>query len=327
VVYSFGDASKEGFGSSLKCKSELIYRSGQRDTVHEDHSSNYRELSNLVYLIEENYARGLLRNAELFIFTDNMTVESAFFKGTSSSEKLFELILKLINLQMNSSMMIHFIHVSGRRMIAQGTDGLSRGVHTQGVMQGADFLDFIPLHLSALDRQDRHLQDWIKNWFGSLGEYHLLDSAGWYHDGHRKERCVWSPAPAAADAALEQLSKSTHKRPHHMHLVLIPRLMAAHWRKMLGKICDLVFTVPAGTDIWSYSQYEPLIVGLYLPLSKHRPWKLRGTPMLERVERLLRKLPLSDIGWGRHILRKLLKQARELETLQESVVRSLLHSS
>ncbi len=212
-------------------------------------------------------------------------------------------------------------------MITQGADGLSRGVHTQGIMRGDDFLEYIPLHLTAFERQGNCLQDWIESWFGSLGEYHLLHPVDWYHFAHIKERCVWNPAPAAAEAALEQLAKLPHKRPHHMHLVLIPRVMTALWRKMLGKICDLIFTVPVGMDVWSYSQHEPLIVGLFLPLSKHRPWKLRGTPMLERVERLLRELPLSNPRWGGDLLCKLLKQSRELETLQESVVRPLLHST
>jgi hypothetical protein len=96
----------------LKHDDQILYRSGQRNLTHEEQSSNYRELSNLIYSIEENHAKGLLHDSELFIFTDNMTAESAFFKGTSSSERLFELILRLRNLQMNGSMMIHFVHVA-----------------------------------------------------------------------------------------------------------------------------------------------------------------------------------------------------------------------
>jgi len=35
-------------------------------------------------------------------------------------------------------------------MIAQGTDGISRGDHLQGVMAGQRFNKFIPLHLDAI---------------------------------------------------------------------------------------------------------------------------------------------------------------------------------
>jgi hypothetical protein len=69
-----------------------------------------------------------------------------------------------------------------------------------------------------------------------------------------------------------------------MHLVIIPRLLTAVWRRHLNKICDLVFTLPIGNDLWTDSQFEPLIIGLSLPLSRHAPWKLRGTPLLDGLE-------------------------------------------
>jgi hypothetical protein len=101
--------------------------------------------------------------------------------------------------------------------------------------------------------------------------------------GHLIERCAWSPAPAAAEAALEQLSKAAHKRPHHMHLVLIPHLMTATRRRMSKKIYDLILFVPIGSDLWGVSQHEPLIVGLCLPLTRHPPWKLRGAGSLDTM--------------------------------------------
>ena len=100
--------------------------------------------------------------------------------------------------------------------------------------------------------------------------------------------------------------------------------MTAYWRKLLGKICTLTFTVPAGTDVWRISQFEPLIVGLYLPLIRHYPWTLKGAPMLDRVERSLHSLPLTDHKWGGHILWQLLMESRALETMSASVVRELL---
>ncbi len=120
-----------------------------------------------------------------------------------------------------------------------------------------------------------------------------------------KKDAFWFPAPATADAALEQLAKVTHKHPNHMHLIVIPRLMTFMWRKMLKKISDLVFTIPAGSDIWPLTHFEPLIVGICLPLSRHPPWKLKGTPMLVQVEGVLRGLSTLDHRWGQAILRQL----------------------
>lgn len=60
---------------------------------------------------------------------------------------------------------------------------------------------------------------------------------------------VWAPPLAAAEVALDQLVFSIHKRPFHIHLTIIPRLFTAQWRKLLGKICNLNFTVPIDSDI------------------------------------------------------------------------------
>jgi hypothetical protein len=228
---------------------------------------------------------------------------------------------------MDEGVIIHVIHVAGLRMMAQGTDGLSRGITTSGVIQGLDFCSFIPLHLSALERQGNSLKDWVESWFHTPSSISWLKPNDWFHRGYLIDYCVWTPPPAAAEAALEQLGKSVHKRPHHTHIVLCPRLMTSRWRKLLGKICDLVFTIPLGAECWSFSQHEPLIVGLSLPLCRHPPWKLRGTPLIECVERKMRDLPPTAPGWGRLVLRELLKQTRSLDTLSPGLVQSVLHGN
>jgi hypothetical protein len=327
AVYMFGDASGSGFGSSFCIDNRLLYQHGQWSQSNSEESSNYRELSNLINAIKDALGKGLLDKRELFVFTDNFTAESAFFKGSSSSRKLFELVLDLRNMEMHSGLMVHMIHVAGLRMISQGTDGLSRGISTEGVMTGKSLLSFVPLHLSALERQGPSLQDWVLGWFsGSLPPL-ILEPNDWFLRGHSYSTCVWSPPPAAADVAIEQLAYSIHKRPQHTHVVLVPRLMTARWRKLLGKVCNLIFTVPIGSDVWALSQFEPLIVGLYLPLSRHKPWNLRNTPLLERVERLLREMPATHPRWGRIVLRELLQQARALESMSAGMVRKLLHTS
>jgi len=327
VVYTFGDASGSGFGSSFKIGNTLRYISIQWNEDHGSKTSNFRELSNLIYALEKARDEGLLEGTEVFVFTDNTTAEAAFFKGTSSVPGLFELVLRMQRLQMHDKAVLHVTHVAGRRMIAQGTDGLSRGHLSDGVLSGQEFLKFVPLHLTALDRQPDQLTDWIDSWFGIWGKTTWLTPEQWFTSGHQEERCVWTPAPAAADAALEQLAKARHKRPQHTHLVIIPRLMTARWRKFMSKICDLIFTVPIGSDIWIDSQFEPLVVGLCLPLSRHPPWRLKGTALLDRVERLLRDLPMSDPRWGGGVLRELLKRTRALEGMSTSLVREVLHSA
>ncbi len=58
---------------------------------------------------------------------------------------------------------IHVIHISGKRMIAQGTDGCSRGSLMEGVMAGEDMLTFVDLARSAMERSSRLLR-WLCSW-------------------------------------------------------------------------------------------------------------------------------------------------------------------
>jgi hypothetical protein len=324
--YMFGDASGAGFGSSLKIDNKIHYLHGKWSREKSAESSNYRELANLINAITDAVQNNLLEDTELFLFTDNGTAESVFFKGTSSSRKLFELMFSLHKLQMHWGIPLHIIHVAGRRMISQGTDGLSRGLTNDGVMAGLSMLNFVPLHLNAIERQGSSLVEWINSWFSGADTPAILTPHEWFTTGHKHSTCVWVPPPAAAEVALEQLVYSIHKRPLHIHLVIIPRLFTARWRKLLGKICCLNFTVPLDSDIWNFSNYEPLVVGLYLPLSRHQPWNLRNTPFLDGVARNLRNLPPSDPGWGRLILCQLLFTSRSLESMHSSLVRTLLQT-
>ena len=62
-------------------------------------------------------------------------------------------MLGLKTLKVDADLIIHVVHVaSGKRMIAQGTDGLSSGDKSTGVMQRVSMEAFVPLHLSALER-------------------------------------------------------------------------------------------------------------------------------------------------------------------------------
>ena len=99
-------------------------------------ASNYRELLNLVELLEEAWKSRVLNGTEVFLFTENTTAEYDFYKDNSSSKTLFNLTLRLRKLQMQGNMILHLIHISGTRMIACGIDGLSRGITNEGVMAG-----------------------------------------------------------------------------------------------------------------------------------------------------------------------------------------------
>ena len=126
-------------------------------------SSHYRELHNLVETVEEEVLKGKIKGSELFIFTDNSVAEGCFYRGTSQSRVLFYLILRLRQAENDGGPKLHVVHVLGKRMIAQGTDELSRGNPLEGVLAGQQMNTFVSLYLSAIDRSPKVLA-WLKSW-------------------------------------------------------------------------------------------------------------------------------------------------------------------
>jgi hypothetical protein len=193
--YMFGDASGTGFGSTFQGDSGLRYTYGQWDVLSSKESSNFRELSNLVHAIDNASLSGSLDDSELFVFTDNFAAKSSFFKGTSSSKHLFELMLSLRKLQMHRGLQLHLIHIAGTRMISQGTDGLSRGSASTGVMSGQNMLQFVPLNLDALMRKGESLTQWVSSWFIGLDSPLFLSPKDWFTRGYNYSTCIWTPPP------------------------------------------------------------------------------------------------------------------------------------
>jgi hypothetical protein len=149
----------------------------------EDKSSNYRELRNLVETVQEEAREGHLKDSELWLFTDNSTAESCFFKGGSSSKLLHKLILRLKKAEIQHGFILHMVHVAGTRMIEQGTDGLSRGSFLEGVLAGKDMLSYVNLSLSAVQRFPKVL-DYVQSWLAPVGEGKLLKEEEWFIEGH-----------------------------------------------------------------------------------------------------------------------------------------------
>jgi hypothetical protein len=120
VYYWFGDASQDGFGFNMQeHRADTIhYRFGQWCDDVSEKLSNYRELFNLVARLEELVEEGKLDGCEVFVFTENTTAEAAFYKGNSSSQHLYELVLRLRELEMMGNLRLHVVHVSGMRMMA-----------------------------------------------------------------------------------------------------------------------------------------------------------------------------------------------------------------
>ena len=70
-------------------------------------------------------------------------------------------------------------------MIAQGTDGLSRGSFLEGVMTGKDMLAYVDLAKGAIERQPT-LLDYVQSWVKKAlqREARILQVEEWFQEGH-----------------------------------------------------------------------------------------------------------------------------------------------
>ena len=67
-------------------------------------------------------------------------------------------------------------------MIAQGTDGCSRGSMMEGVMYGQDMISFVDLTRSAVERHSP-LLEWVRAWTGRP-TLQPLTPEGRFEEGH-----------------------------------------------------------------------------------------------------------------------------------------------
>ena len=118
-------------------------------------------------------------------------------------------------------------------------------------------------------------------WFGRRYDH----DGGFYEKNNfwrlrlKKEKILWNPPPAAADAAIEELRKARLKRQKSHHIVSIPKLFTHFWLKQLNKACDVVFEITPTFNFWNKNMFEPLVIGICFPFIPHRPWQLKGKPL------------------------------------------------
>jgi hypothetical protein len=137
---------------------------------------------------------------------------------------------------------------------------------------------------------------------------------------------LWTPPPAAASVALDELITSRQKRPHLNHVFICPRLLTSMWRKKLYKVSDAVFELPAGFHPeWPSSMHKPLIIGLTLRFIRHPPWQLRNSTAVLDLGREVHNMWKTPTGDVRPLLRQLCDLPPMLDSMPERLVRGMLH--
>eukprot|EP00536_Pseudo-nitzschia_multiseries_P008949 jgi/Psemu1/66766/estExt_Genemark1.C_2380032 len=237
--YIVDGASGPGFDSSLwsalRDQVAAIYGAWTTDASQKS-SSNFCESENLVQCLRQEVLSGRIKQgSEVFVFMDDAVGESTMYKGSSKSKPLHELVLGLRKLAMTGD---------AKRMIWQGTDGLSPGDFSSRVMAGNDFLKLLPLHQTCL-KQLPPPKDLVRGWCPKTKgiDWKFTKPKDWF------DLCVVKDI-----------------FPQSKHIFLCPATrMTGVWRKQLLKLADSQLTVVNGSKPWPKDMFEPLIIALVAP--------------------------------------------------------------
>ena len=308
AMFVVGDASGTGFGGSTWKSGDRGIKAtvGAWDPKVMRESSNFKEAYNLVLLLEHQINAGeVVAGSEVFIFTDNSTAERAFNKGSSTSKLLHELVVRIRSLEMKGVIFPRFVWIAGERMIAQGTDGLSRGDQTCGVMNDGKFLRHVPLNKTVMEYEGQ-LREEVESWIKGSEQWLWLREDDWFDEAfkHPKGNFVWTPSAALARVAIEQMCEVKHIHPYTNHMFLTPALMTGGWRKLLGKQSDVLLTLPAGPPCWPASCYEPLVLSLTCALLPSSPWIVRETRWIGDWVETMREVWKTDQTARRNCMRE-----------------------
>ena len=308
VVYMGGDASAAAYGAGEQHPDgRVTVWLGNWTSRESGKGSNWREAINLARSLLHRVRSGDFDGKEVWMATDNLVWALIANKGMSRSKGLSDIVRDIKLECRKHTVFWHPFHVSGKRMIQMGFDGLSRGDFDSGIMLGHDIRDLVPLGVSALDMPGNTIADWAKSWMGS--DYTgPLSIEQWFSKGHQPGVHFWSPPPAGALTALEELAQSKLKRPFEVtHVFVCQRLLYfEEWRRRFNKEMDLWFLIEPISDFWPNTCCEPLVFGISFPLRPSRPWKLRRVPEVVDLGRNLQEVfkTRSELGEC-DILRKL----------------------
>jgi hypothetical protein len=187
------------------------------------------------------------------------------------------MVLELRKMEMSGQFIIHFIWISGKQMISQGSDGLSRGDFSSGVMSGQHFLKH------AFDRQKE-----LKNKLMSClpgNDWKVASTEDWVYQVFQEPEAswVWAPPPALAKIiAVEQMCKVKHIFPNSKHFLLCPALWTGTWRKTLGKIADTIFSISPRSYLWPAEMFEPLTITFFSSPLLSSPYTIRRSDQVDR---------------------------------------------
>ena len=232
----WSDASDYGFAESVAVEASgelprMRFTHGVWPEEVADFTSNWHELATIVHSIKSRLEE--LRGSTVHYMTDNTTAVRAVNTGTVNSVALMKLARELKLLQAKGDIGIEALHLPGKMMIAQGTDGASRQTPWLGMYSGqpGQHATYSPL-------------DWPR--FELNGE--IVEAI----EGVRQAGTVDISDPNLWGTELDTAGQDTfcHARPCHAAIVM-ELLLEGQLRESTTTSFTVVIPCQIGMSIWS----------------------------------------------------------------------------
>ena len=250
IGISYGDGSGSGTGGTIQvygrdgeCPTMEAWMGTWTPQVH-SFSSNWRELRTLVHTLERELGgTGWLHHSTLFYFTDNLVTYYIISGGSSSSPELQKLIRHLKYLELKLGIRLEVIHIPGKHMIEQGTDGLSRGLQLSGTRLKRAPQDETQRVFEAVQPTPRVLA-WAHEQLAPHCRHPtsiVMNSiSSWTFQDITRQSSLWFPAPEWAHQLLDAVVNVWVERPWDTEaFFIIPRVFQRDWGRVSKHIIEL----------------------------------------------------------------------------------------
>ena len=104
--------------------------------------------------------------------------EAVYYWVNSIDKDIFELMIRLIYLELRGCFILHIIWVAGTRQIVVGIYFFPRGCLTDGIVSFGSILDLVPLNKIAFECSTS-LLPWVQTCIG-MNSIEPLTPEGWF---------------------------------------------------------------------------------------------------------------------------------------------------
>ena len=289
---SYGDGSGSGTGGTLQilgrngsCLTMEAWMGTWHTHVH-SFSSNWCELRTLVHTLEREVGGlGRLRHSTLFYFTDNVVSYYIVSGGSSSSPELQKLLRRLKYLELLLKIRLEVVHIPGKHMIDQRTDGLSRGLRltgggfkrtphaeTQRIFEG------VPVTDGCISWAQQQILPYLQH-----ARCIFMDStSAWTFYQVSGHATLWFPAPEWAHQLMDAVVNAWTEHPWDMEaFFLVPRVFQRTWGRTSKHIHEVGLHMAGTIPEYGGTTDIPCIL-------LHLPCYIRSLPLHSRMDSFAR---------------------------------------